>query len=113
VNVGDIGLVNFPFTDGTGFKKRPVLVVGSSPKDNNEMLLVAQITSSTRRFANLRDGDMVLNGWKEYKLLAPSVLRCRRLFAIEPRAIPTTLGHISDGATLSAALGEVCKLINC
>jgi mRNA interferase MazF len=113
VNVGDIGLVDFPFTDGTGFKKRPVLVVGTSPKDSNETILVAQITGSARRFASLRSGDMVLTHWKAYNLLLPSVLRCRRLFTIEAQAMPKVVGQVSDPAVMSSVLKEVCALINC
>jgi mRNA interferase MazF len=47
---GDIVLASYPFTSGTGTKKRPVLIV-QNDRDNQRLAntIVAQITSNTRR----------------------------------------------------------------
>ena len=42
---GEIVAVKFPFTDGTEFKKRPVLIVSNELVNNTNDYLVIQITS--------------------------------------------------------------------
>jgi mRNA interferase MazF len=111
VNPGDICLVAFPYSDASAAKKRPVLVVGASPvgRGQDEVVVVAQITSSATRIASPLQGDLVLTDWRNFRLPQPSVLRCRRLFAINPTDVLRQFGNV-DGATLAAAHGEIRKL---
>jgi mRNA interferase MazF len=71
-NFGDIVLVNFPFTDESGSKKRPSVVVSSSiyHEERSDVILVA-IT----RAGNLRSGDVLISKWEEARLVKPSVIK--------------------------------------
>ena len=63
---GDILIINFPFSDGQGSKRRPVMVV----KDTNvEDLLIAKITSQSYNTSYVKILDR-----KQAGLLSPSVI---------------------------------------
>lgn len=69
---GYLVLVDFGFSEGTGFKKRPALVVSSDDyhKDRQEVIIAA-ITSNVKR---MLVGDTRIDGWKESGLLYPSLV---------------------------------------
>lgn len=68
---GDIVLVNFVFSEDTGVKRRPAVVVSSESyhRGRQEAIVVA-ITSNVDR---LLVGDHLISGWREAGLLFPSV----------------------------------------
>jgi mRNA interferase MazF len=69
---GDVVLVGFVFSDESGRKVRPALVISSSAYHRaRQEVIVAAITSNVRRrlFA-----DHVLTGWKAVGLLFPSLV---------------------------------------
>ena len=68
---GDVVLVGFVFSDESGRKFRPALVI-SSPAYGREMkeVVVAAITSNTGRRLF---GDHLIRDWKSAGLLFPSV----------------------------------------
>jgi mRNA interferase MazF len=70
-NRGDVALVNFVFSDETGERRRPAVVVSSEVhhKNRREAIIVA-ITSRTDRI--LAD-DHLIRDWGEAGLLFPSV----------------------------------------
>ena len=69
---GDIVLVEFEFTEGVGFKKRPALIVSSERYHNSrEEVIIAAITSNIRRVLY---GDYKLTRWQEAGLLYPSLV---------------------------------------
>ncbi len=81
---GDVLIINFPFTDGRGSKRRPVMVI----KDTNDKdLLIAKITSQlyTTRF------DIRLQDWKNAGLISPSVIRTHKIQTLYTSLI---FGHI-------------------
>lgn len=69
---GDILLVDFSFSEGTGSKKRPALIISSDNyhKKRQEVIIMA-ITSNIDR---VLFGDTKINKWKEAGLLFPSVV---------------------------------------
>lgn len=69
---GDIALVNFGFSEGIGFKKRPVLVVSSEAyhTERQEVVILA-ITGNVDRILL---GDTKISQWKEAGLLYPSLV---------------------------------------
>ena len=69
---GDIVLVDFVFSDETGVKRRPALVVSADAyqRGRNEVI-VAAVTSNVTR---VRVGDTRLRRWREAGLLYPSVV---------------------------------------
>ena len=68
----DVILVRFVFSEGTGFKKRPALVLSSSAyhRSRKEIILAA-ITSNVDR---VLVGDTILGDWKKANLLFPSLV---------------------------------------
>ncbi len=69
---GDIVLVNFGFSEGVGFKKRPALVVSSEAYNTNRQeVIILAITSNVDR---LLLGDIKISQWKEAGLLYPSLV---------------------------------------
>ena len=70
--LGDIVLVDFGFTEGSGSKRRPALIISSEHyhKDRHEVI-VAALTTNTER---VLFGDTKIEQWKEAGLIYPSVV---------------------------------------
>ena len=69
---GDIVLVNFGFSEGVGFKKRPALIVSSEAYNTNRQeVIILAVTSNVDR---LLLGDTKISQWKEAGLLYPSLV---------------------------------------
>ncbi len=69
---GDVVLVNFVFSDESGTKLRPVLVISSADYNRGRLeLIVVAITSNVRRRLF---GDHRVADWKEAGLFFPSVV---------------------------------------
>jgi len=69
---GDVVLVGFVFSDVSGKKLRPALVISSTAYNRGRQeVLVAAITSNVNR---LLFGDHLLSNWKAAGLLFPSVV---------------------------------------
>jgi len=65
-------LVGFVFTDESGRKLRPAVVISSAAYNRaREEVIVAAITSNVRRRLF---GDHLLNNWKDAGLLFPSLV---------------------------------------
>jgi mRNA-degrading endonuclease toxin of MazEF toxin-antitoxin module len=68
---GDVVLVGFVFSDESGQKLRPVLVISSSAYNRGRKeVVIAAITSNVRRRLF---GDYLIEDWKGAGLLFPSV----------------------------------------
>ena len=71
-NRGDVVLVSFLFSDESGTKRRPALVISSAAYHNGRSeVIIAAITSRTDR---LLVGDYLINDWQQAGLLFPSVV---------------------------------------
>ncbi len=69
---GDIVLVDFGFSEGTGSKKRPALIISSDNyhKERQEVIVVA-ITGNIER---VLFSDTKIDKWKEAGLIYPSLV---------------------------------------
>jgi mRNA interferase MazF len=68
---GEVVLVAFTFTDESGAKRRPALVVNSETYSNDrDEVVIAAITSTTDR---ILVGDHLIADWHTAGLLFPSV----------------------------------------
>ena len=68
---GDVVLVRFVFSDETGAKHRPAVIVSSDEYNRGRQeAIMAAITSNVQR---LLLGDHRIDGWQEAGLLFPSV----------------------------------------
>ena len=70
-NRGDVVLVGFVFSDESGRKLRPAIVISSAAYNRaRQEVIVAAVTSNTKRRLF---GDYLIANWKEAGLLFPSV----------------------------------------
>jgi mRNA interferase MazF len=68
---GDVVLVRFIFSDATGDRQRPAVIVSSDAyHQNRQEAIIAAITSRTDR---MLVGDHLISDWQEAGLLFPSV----------------------------------------
>ena len=68
---GDVILVSFVFSDETGVKRRPAIIVSSETyHQGRQEAIIAAITSRTDRMLT---GDYLIRDWREAGLLFPSV----------------------------------------
>lgn len=70
-NRGDVILINFVFSDETGIKRRPAVIISSNAYHSGRTeAIIAAVTSRTDR---LLPGDHLINDWQGAGLLFPSV----------------------------------------
>jgi mRNA interferase MazF len=112
---GDIILADLPFTDRSGSKVRPALVVQSNA--NNARLddvILAMITRTTSRAANEPTQlliDVATPVGRATGLLHTSAVKCEHLITLHRSFIQRAIGHLPDplmsqiNDCLKAALG--------
>lgn len=91
---GDIVLVPFPFTDQSGAKKRPAVVVSSAAyhQARRDVLIMA-ITSQVKPSGSF--GEVVVQSWQAAGLIKPSAIK-PVLTTIEQSLIMRTLGRLKE-----------------
>ena len=104
---GDVVLVPFPFTDQSGMKKRPAVVVSSAAYNISRLdLILMAITSQIRSTKSF--GEVIIAEWQKAGLLKPSVIK-PVLTTVERRLILRQLGRLepSDRATLQQSIRTI------
>jgi mRNA interferase MazF len=105
---GDLVLVPFPFTDQTGIKKRPGIVVSSDVYQTQrpDVVLMA-VTSQLLRPAGAV-GEVLITEWQKAGLPKPSLIK-PVLTTIEKRLILRKIGELQepDRASLRQALNVI------
>jgi mRNA interferase MazF len=87
---GDILLLNaYPFSDLSGIKKRPALVIADR---GDEDVLVIRITSEEPR----DDHDVSLDRWKEFGLVLPSTARISKVATLSKKLVLKKIGKIGS-----------------
>jgi mRNA interferase MazF len=106
---GDVVLVPFPFSDLSGTKRRPALIVSGEGFNTSPDVIIAQITSNleTRRQA----GDYEVSDWQGAGLLYPSLVRSR-VTTLEHRLVVRVLGRMpaAEMVEVDTALREALGL---
>ncbi|MBK9313876.1 MAG: type II toxin-antitoxin system PemK/MazF family toxin [Acidobacteria bacterium] len=89
---GHVILVTFPFTDQSGSKKRPAVIVSSDAYNRirRDLILMA-ITSQFRKPSVL--GDIKISEWKKSGLLKPSIIK-PVMVTIEHSLVIKSLGQL-------------------
>jgi mRNA interferase MazF len=91
---GDVLLVPFPFTDQTGAKQRPAVVVNSARYQRERPdLILMPITSQNQ--SSTRFGDVPIADIGAAGLLMPGVIK-PILFTMEAKLIRKSLGRLAD-----------------
>jgi mRNA interferase MazF len=86
---GDVVLASLPFSDLSGIKRRPAVVI-SAPHPSVDIFLLPL----TSQLDHLQPGEFVLSDWQGAGLLYPSVVK-RGLFTLEHSCISRRLGCLS------------------
>src|SRR4029450_1648802 len=91
---GDVVQVQFPFSDASGAKLRPAVVLSTTAfhDDWNELLLVAVTSRPPKK---RRPSDCAVQDWSQAGLAQPSWVRCHFTTA-HHLVIQRSLGHLSD-----------------
>ncbi|MHB2015887.1 MAG: type II toxin-antitoxin system PemK/MazF family toxin [Candidatus Xenobia bacterium] len=91
---GDVVLVPFDFTDRTGSKMRPALVVSTDHYNKaSPDVLLASITGNLQAIPHV--GDHLLVDWKRAGLLKPSLVQVK-LATVEAAFLGRKLGRLSS-----------------
>ena len=85
---GDIVLLTFPFTNGVQKKKRPALILLDA--DDGDVIL-CRITSKKVETKY----DFILEEWKNFNLLLPSVIRMHKIATLDKKLIERKLGKLN------------------
>jgi mRNA interferase MazF len=96
----EVALVRYPFTDLTGNKVRPAVVV-NAPSSSEDLFLVP-LTSKTE---NLVSGEFQLTDWKSAGLHVPTAAK-RGLYTVHSSLIIKTVGFLAtrDATQLQKSL---------
>ena len=105
---GTVVLVRFPFTDLSGAKQRPAVVLSSKAHQRAGRDLVAAAVSG-QRVEHPRPFDHVVEDWQGAGLLMPSLVRCGKLVTLERSAVRRPLGRLASGEleAVRKLVGEV------
>lgn len=105
---GQVVLVPFPFTDQSGAKKRPAVIVSSGAYNTQRRdLIIMAVTSQVRQ--PLGFGEALLTDWQAAGLIKTSVIK--PVFAtIEQSLVLRTLGTLSP-ADLRALRETIAQII--
>lgn len=95
---GDLLLIRFPFTDLSGSKRRPAVLLAQYPRD----VVVAFISSVIP--TPLESSDVLLHPSASTGLKHLSVLRLHKIATLEDRLITRSLGRLSQ--TLLASVDQ-------
>lgn len=107
---GDVVLVPIDFTDRSGTKRRPAVVVsGDRYNAASPDVMIASITGNFRGVRH--PGDHPLADWREAGLLRPSLVQAK-IATVEATIIERRLGALSAGdlAALDRGLRDALAL---
>ena len=104
---GDVVLVRFVFSDETGAKRRPAVVLSTDEYHHRRQeAIVAAVTSNVQR---LLVGDHLIVGWQQAGLLYPSVAT-GIVRTVKQAVIERRLGHLPTEG-MRAIQGQVCRVL--
>ncbi len=95
IQPGEFWVADIPFTDLSGSKKRPVLVLWLDGSD----AVVAVVTSALPRSKT----DVSLQDWRKAGLLQPSTVRLSRLDCLEQTLFIAKIGGITKADATSVS----------
>jgi len=102
---GDVVLIPYPFSDLSGVKQRPALILVSIESQNEAVCLML---TSQRKGGSY---EYVVKKWKESGLYSPTVARISRLFTVDHKIIITKIGRLNNEEFLEI-LAKVQNMLN-
>lgn len=107
-NQGDIILVPFPFSDLSGSKTRPAIVISNKIVNKTQDVIIAQITTSLRNDSysfELKESDL------SFSLRRTSEVRCHKLATIEKTKIFKPISKL-DPIVLTTLLTKIKSFLS-
>lgn len=108
---GDVVVVDFPYSDQTGSKRRPALVVQADVYNQKlDDTILALITSSRRRMVGSASQlviDISTSDGQKTGLRMSSVVQCENLVTREQRLLGQKLGELSP--SMMAAIDDCLR----
>jgi mRNA interferase MazF len=103
---GHVVVVNVPFSNHSGIKPRPALVIttDSFHRDLPD-LIVCPISSQPRYYRRPGPGDCPLQQWRAVGLRHPSTVRISKLLAVDKEIIKRILGVLSSKDLIQVETG--------
>jgi mRNA-degrading endonuclease toxin of MazEF toxin-antitoxin module len=104
---GQVVVVDVPFSNHSGVKPRPALVVSAEAFHRDlPDVIVCPISSRPRYYRRPGRGDCPLRDWRVVGLQHPSTVRISKLLAVDKQIVRRVLGEGSrrDVARVEAAL---------
>jgi len=93
---GHVIVVNVPFSNHSGIKPRPALVIFTDAFHRDlPDLIVCPISSQPRYHQRPGPGDCPLRSWRAVGLRHPSTVRISKLLAVDREIIKRILGVVS------------------
>jgi mRNA interferase MazF len=94
---GQVVVVNVPFSNHSGVKPRPALVISAEAFHRNlPDVIVSPISSRPRYYRRPGPGDCPLAGWRNTGLRHPSTVRISKVLAVDKEIIKKRLGSLSE-----------------
>lgn len=93
---GQVVVVSVPFSDQSGAKPRPALVVSADAFHRTLLdVIVCPISSQPKYYRRPGRGDHPLRDWKAVGLRHPSTVRISNIVALEKKIIRRVLGTLT------------------
>jgi mRNA-degrading endonuclease toxin of MazEF toxin-antitoxin module len=104
---GQVVVVNVPYSDRSGVKPRPALVI-STEKFHGGLpdVIVCPISSQPRFYRRPGPGDCPLRNWPSVGLRYPSTVRVSKILAVDNQIARRSMGSIS-GPDLARVVATV------
>ena len=110
---GEVVVVNVPYSDRSGVKARPALVL-STERFHRTLpdVIVCPISSQPRFYRRPGPGDCPLRNWPSIGLRYPSTVRVSKILAVDKQIVKRTLGSLSglDLGRVEAIVRQVLDL---
>jgi len=104
-SVGDVVFVRFPFSDLSGQKLRPALLLAEAGRGD---LVLCQITS--QRYADERAIKLEPDDFSQGRLIKVSYIRPAKLFTANMEIVEKTVGRVKP-EVLRLVVSEVASLL--
>lgn len=105
-SVGDVVFVRFPFSDLSGQKLRPALLLAEAGRGD---MVLCQITS--QRYADARAIKLGPDDFSQGHLIKVSYIRPAKLFTANAKIVEKTAGRVKP-EVIRRVVNEVTKLLN-
>jgi mRNA interferase MazF len=102
---GNVVLLEFPFTDTAGSKRRPALILLDTGDDD---IVVARVTGQLSAMPQ----DVTLDEWQQAGLL-PSVVRLHKVATLQRKLVDKSLGRLTPGdwSRVVLTLRQICRAL--